>query len=140
MHQDPTGFSVAIPSDWTTRPSGSTYVDFIDPETGGFLRVDQTSEPKDDPAADWQAQEESVSQRLPGYRRIRIEPVEYRGWNAADWEFTWQGDSSRIHVLNRGFVTSPDHAYALYWSMPEWAWASSLDEFTTVASSFQPAP
>ena len=75
---------------------------------------------------------------FPGYERIRIDAVDYRGWNAADAEFTYQGDNGTIHVLNRGFVTAPDQAYAIYWSMPEGAWSDRLDEFAVVASTFQP--
>jgi serine/threonine protein kinase len=139
VHNDPTGFSVAVPQGWTEQRSDSTYVDFLDPQTGGFLRIDQTTTPKSDPVADWISQEESVAARLPDYERIRIEPVEYNGWNAADWEFTWQGSNGQLHVLDRGFVTGPDRGYALYWSMPESAWGDRLDEFETVADSFQPA-
>ena len=139
MHRDPTRFRVAIPAGWTERRSSGSYVDFLDPETGGFLRIDQTSTPKSDPVADWEAQEAAVQARLPDYSRIRIEPVDYRGWNAADWEFTWRGASGRIHVLDRGFVTGPGRGYALYWSMPESAWESRLDEFATVAATFRPA-
>ena len=65
--------------------------------------------------------------------------MSYNGWNAADWEFTWQGSNGQLHVLDRGFVTGPNRGYALYWSMPESAWADRLDEFATVASSFRPA-
>jgi len=139
MHRDPTRFRVAIPAGWTERRSTGSYVDFLDPATGGFLRIDQTSTPKDDPVADWEAQEAAVAARLPDYSRVRIEAVDYGDWDAADWEFTWQGSSGQIHVLNRGFVTGPTRGYALYWSMPESAWESRLDEFSEVAASFRPA-
>jgi hypothetical protein len=139
QHRDPTGFRVAVPEGWTERRSGGSYVDFLDPQTGGFLRIDQTTTPQSDPVADWQRQEPSVAARLPGYERIRIEAVDYRGWNTADWEFTWQGSSGRVHVLDRGFVTGDKRGYALYWSMPESAWESRLDEFATVAATFRPA-
>lgn len=137
LHRDPTGFAVAVPKGWQVKREGSL-VNFVDPDGGGFLRIGQTTDPKPDPVADWRSQEESVSQDLPGYKRIRIEPVDYRGWEAADWEFTWQSDGGQIHVLNRNVITGPDHAYALYWSMPEGSWEQSLSAFRAVARSFRP--
>lgn len=88
LHSDPTGFEVAVPVDWTVRTEDSrTY--FQEPAGGRFLLVDQMDEPKDDPVADWETQSVGVSQRLEGYDEIRIEPADYRDYEAADWEFTW---------------------------------------------------
>jgi|SRR5215204_2185100 len=139
LHTDPTGFTVAVPADWTRSTEGPrTY--FREPDGGRFLLVDQTTEPKDDPLADWQAQEPSVASRLSGYERISMERVDYRGWNTVDWEFTWDGRTAQIHVLNRNVRVSDSRAYALYWSTPEHQWADSRGIFDVVAQHFQPAP
>ena len=139
LHTDPTGFTVAVPADWTRSTEGPrTY--FREPDGGRFLLVDQTTEPKDDPLADWQAQEPSVASRLSGYERISMDRVDYRGWNTVDWEFTWDGRTAQIHVLNRNVRVSDSRAYALYWSTPEYQWADSRGIFDVVAQHFQPAP
>jgi hypothetical protein len=139
LHTDPTGFTVAVPADWTRSTEGPrTY--FREPDGGRFLLVDQTTEPKDDPLADWQAQEPSVASRLSGYERISMDRVDYRGWNTVDWEFTWDGRTAQIHVLNRNVRVSDSRAYALYWSTPEHQWADSRGIFDVVAQHFQPAP
>jgi serine/threonine protein kinase len=139
LHNDPTGFTVAVPVGWTRSTEGPrTY--FKEPDGGRFLLVDQTTEPKDDPLADWQANEPSVADRLDGYERISLDRVEYRGWNTADWEFTWQGRNGQIHVLNRNVRVSDGRAYALYWSIPEQQWDDSREMFDVVAQSFLPAP
>ncbi len=44
--------------------------------------------PEAGPLADWQDQEPGVADRLGGYDRITIEPVVYRDYDAADWEYT----------------------------------------------------
>jgi eukaryotic-like serine/threonine-protein kinase len=138
LHTDPTGFTVAVPDSWTRSTEGPrTY--FNDPDSGRFLLVDQTTEPKDDPLTDWQANEPSVAARLSGYERISLDRVEYRGWNTADWEFTWDGRNGQIHVLNRNIRVSDERAYALYWSVPESLWADSRGMFDVIAQSFQPA-
>jgi hypothetical protein len=138
LHTDPTGFRIAVPDGWTRSTEGSrTY--FNEPGGGRFLLVDQTTEPKDDPLTDWQANEPAVANRLDGYEQISLERVEYRGWDTADWEFTWQGSRGQIHVLNRNVRVSDARAYALYWSVPEPQWAESRDTFDVIAQSFRPA-
>jgi eukaryotic-like serine/threonine-protein kinase len=138
LHTDPTGFTVAVPDGWQRSTEGPrTY--FREPGGTRYLLVDQTTEPKDDPLTDWQANEPSVADRLSGYERIFLDRVEYRGWNAADWEFTYDGRNDRVHVLNRNIRVSDARAYALYWSTPERQWADSRGLFDVVAQTFQPA-
>jgi hypothetical protein len=48
-----------------------------------------------------------VADRLSGYQRISLDRVEYRGWNTADWEFTWDGRNGQIHVP---YAVHADHA------------------------------
>ncbi len=137
LYEDPSGFSLAVPQDWQAKQSSDTAVDITSPDGSSFLRIDQTDKPKDDPEEDWQRQEKSVSKELPNYQLIGIQSVDYRGWDAADWEFTF-GDGP-THVLNRGFVTDDTHGYALYLSTPESQWAQSQDIFKTAADTFTPA-
>ena len=135
-YSDPSGFSVAVPEGWTAEQSSSTAVDLTSPDGTSFLRVDQTSEPKGDPKKDWERQEKSVSGELPNYQRVSIESVDYNGWPAADWEFTF---ANNTHVLNRGFVTDDSHGYALYLSSRESDWAANRAVFDQAAATFQPA-
>ena len=138
-HTDPTGFALAVPEGWRRSTQGSrTY--FREPGGGRFLQVDQTTDPRPDAVADWEAQEGAVAERLSGYRRIRLEPVEYRGWDAADWEFTWRSDGRLLHVLSRNIRVSDERAYALYFSVPDDRWAESRPLFDTFAATFRPAP
>ena len=137
-YRDPTGFSVAVPEGWQ-RVRNDPRVDFREPGGTRFLRVDQTDTPAGDPYQDWLRQEGTVSRRLPGYDRIRIDRVDYRGWPAADWEFTWDGTGGRTHVLSRNLVPAPSKAYALYWSVPQSQWAESRSIFDVAARTFTPA-
>jgi eukaryotic-like serine/threonine-protein kinase len=137
-YTDPTGFSVGVPDGWTAAPSSATAVDFKDPDSSAFLRIDRTDQPKGDPKKDWEQQEKSVRKTLPGYHRISIESVDYRGWRAADWEFTF-GTTSLTHVLDRGFVTDPAHGYAIYLSTPDTEWDADQQAFQVAADSFMPA-
>lgn len=135
-YTDGSGYSVAVPEKWTAVATSSTAVDFTDPSGTRFLRIDQTDSPKDDPKKDWESQEKSVEKRLDGYERVDIDEVDYNGWPAADWEFTF---GNNTHVINRGFVPNENKGYALYLSSPEDQWGESLQIFQTAADSFVPA-
>lgn len=137
--RDPSGFRVAVPDGWRRSKEGTrTY--FKEPGGRRFLMVDQTRQPKPDALSDWRQQEQYVSQRLNGYQRIGIRRVDYRDFNAADWEFTWQPSSGPLHVLNRNIRVSDRRAYAIYWSTPSAQWNSSRRYFSTFADTFTPAP
>ena len=88
--------------------------------------------------ADWEEQEPAVAERLDGYERISIEAADYRDFDAADWQFTWEASGGTLRVLNRA-VVADDQAFALYWSVPQEEWDDSLPVLEDIAGSFQPA-
>jgi tRNA A-37 threonylcarbamoyl transferase component Bud32 len=138
-YTDSTGFSLAVPVGWSVVRQDGTRVDLAESgDSPTFLRIDQTDSPKDDPEKDWKEQEKSVKERLPGYEKIDIDSVDYNGWPAADWEFTF-GEDGTTHVLNRGFVPNENKGYALYLSAPDEQWDESLPVFQTAAETFRPA-
>ena len=143
-YDDPTGFSVVVPEGWEAanrRAEGSyTTVRLRDPESGAFLQVDGTTDPSADPYQDWVRQEAGVSQRLEDYELLRLERVEYRGWEAADWEFRHEAGGTERRVLNRNIRVDDDRAHALLWSVPEDRWDEYREAFSTAARSFRPAP
>ena len=139
LHTDSTGFELAVPQGWTETRDG-TAVRFSDPGSSASLLVDQTDDPKDDPLADWQTQERSVSQRLDDYQLVGdITAHQARGWEGADWEFTYSSGGEVRHALNRNIVTTPGQlAYALLWTVPEEQWEERRDDFDAIFASFQP--
>jgi serine/threonine protein kinase len=139
MYKDRTGFSVPAPAGWTVSRE-STRVRIQEPNGRRLLMIDQTDRPKADPVADWKAQEPYRAARLRDYQRVgEIHAVDYRGWEAADWEWTYTTSSgTRLHVRNRNVITAPDKAYAIYWSTPDSAWVDNLDEFDLIARGFVP--
>jgi hypothetical protein len=61
--------------------------------------------------------------------------VDYRDYNAADWEFTF---GTQTHVMNRGMNTGAK-GYALYFSSPDGQWDESQSIMRTIYKTFQPA-
>jgi tRNA A-37 threonylcarbamoyl transferase component Bud32 len=135
------GFSVIVPAGW--RPvRRDTRVDFDEPGTSRFLRIDTSDTPLADPYQNWVDYEGSYRQGKADYRNLGIRRVPgYRageGWNTADWEFTLGG----THVLDRNIRVSSARAHAIYWSTPasQWTTADSRQIFDLAAASFVPAP
>lgn len=83
--------------------------------------------------ADREAQAESFRERHPSYEQIRIEAVEYRGYEAADWEFTYEG----LHVINRVFVVD-GVGHSLFFQTGTADFAEARADFDAIARAFRP--
>jgi hypothetical protein len=141
IYHDPAGFSVAVPDGWRMTRDG-TIVYFREPGgQGRVLGFDHSEHPKPDPLADWRQQEAArvAAGDWTDYHRISLVRVAYFR-SAADWDYTYLDHGRQERVRNRNFITSPTHAYAIYWSTPAAAWSANFWMFQTVAASFRPAP
>ena len=138
---NPTGFSIGVPDGWQISHVGH-YVYITDPNNGGiFLLIDQSSNPKPDPLADWEQQQANRESSYQDYHLIRLQAVDYpQAEKAADWEFTYDKNGVPVHVLNRNILANAHHAYALYWSTPESDWNAYFRYFQAFAATFSPAP
>lgn len=138
QYTGPGGFSIGVPDGWSVQPDGTSVR--IQDNRGLFLLIQQSNQPKADAKADWLQQEPARRARSNGYERIRIDTITYRDYlTAADWEFYFNRGGTRLHVLNRGFVTSRTQAYGFYWETPTDKWAAGQPYFQTFATTFQPA-
>ncbi|MEU2774095.1 serine/threonine-protein kinase [Streptomyces sp. NPDC007162] len=131
------GYSIGLPKGWKFQTSSSAGDRFTGPD-GQKLLIAWTSTPKDDPVADWRNQERYMVRSQ--YQKIRIAAVDYRGWNAADWEFSYVEDGTEYHTIDRGFVVNSKQGYALMYTARADGWSSELREDTwkTLAASFEP--
>lgn len=136
-HTDPdTGYRLYYPGGWRVEDRDRTRTDFIDPETGTYLRVDWTDEPGDSPEGAWQVQSKSFGERHARYQEIRIEPTTYKGHRAALWEYTYDQGGSALHAYNLGFVTG-DYGFALNFQTREDQWAASGPIWERLRAGFQ---
>jgi hypothetical protein len=140
-HQDATGFGIAIPAGWRVERGRQGHIYVRDPGSERFLLIDQTTDPKPDAVADWRHQEAARKGTIRDYHGLGIRHVDGYFTEAADWEFTHTSDrGTPLHVISRGFVTSPHQAYGLYWSTPANMWNQSYPLFKTFTSTFKPRP
>ncbi|MFF4401188.1 serine/threonine-protein kinase [Streptomyces sp. NPDC001480] len=131
------GYSIGLPKGWKFQTGDAAGDRFTGPD-GQKLLVAWTSTPKNDPVADWKNQERYMVKAQ--YKRIRIESVDYRGWNTADWEFTYAEGGTKYRTIDRGFVVNSHQAYALMYTAKAAKWGGELrkDTWKTLTTSFQP--
>ncbi|MGW1779195.1 serine/threonine-protein kinase [Streptomyces sp. NPDC002143] len=131
------GYSIGLPTGWKYQSSDSAGDRFTGPD-GQKLLVAWTTTPKDDPVADWKNQERSMERSQ--YAKIRIEKVNYRGWNTADWEFTYTDGGTAYRTIDRGFVVNDSLGYALMYTAKSAAWGTELrtTTWTTLTETFTP--
>ncbi|MFJ4711138.1 serine/threonine-protein kinase [Streptomyces sp. NPDC088785] len=131
------GFKIGLPTGWKYTSTSAAGARFTGPK-GQKLLVGWTSTPKSDPVADWRAQERYM--RRSEYHRIRIAAVDYRGWNTADWEFTYSDGGTKYRSVDRGFVVSGSQGYGLMYTAKDADWDGALRKSTwkTFTQSFTP--
>ncbi len=132
------GFTIGVPSAWKAEPEREGVVDLTEP--GGdnrFLRLITVGGAKPAPALAQLEAAEAAFARNPAYEpyeQVRLENVDYRGYDTADWEFTF-GKQQR-HVLYRGIVVD-GRTYGLYLSVPADRWEESRGAFQVAADTFR---
>lgn len=131
------GYSIGLPKGWKYQSNGAAGDRYTGPR-GQKLLVAWTGTPKDDPVADWRNQERYMVRSQ--YHKVRIEKVGYRGWNTADWEFTYVDGGTRFRTIDRGFVVNDHLGYALMYTAKDADWHGDLrkDTWKTLTKSFTP--
>ncbi|MGV9554091.1 serine/threonine-protein kinase [Streptomyces sp. NPDC003401] len=131
------GYSIGLPAGWKYQSASAAGDRFTGPD-GQKLLVAWTTTPKDDPVADWKNQERYMKRSQ--YQKVRIEKVEYRGWNTADWEFTYSESGTAYRTIDRGFVVDDHQGYALMYTAKAAAWDGDLrvNTWKTLTETFTP--
>ncbi|HUR04224.1 MAG TPA: hypothetical protein VM347_16885, partial [Nonomuraea sp.] len=132
------GWSVAVPSSYQATTFGG-FPQYKDTSTGRTLRVSMTASGggKADAVQDRRDQAASFARSHDGYRELSIAKADYRGLEAADWEFTYASGGAVLHALSRVFVID-GRGYSLYFQTRSTDdWSDALDDFDKIAASFK---
>jgi eukaryotic-like serine/threonine-protein kinase len=130
-------YQVAVPAGWEERGASGNRTDYVDPDSGAYLRVDHTDDPAPDPLADWETAAADFSQRHDGYEEVRLEPVTYRDYDAAIWEYRYSDGGADLRAVNLNIVDG-DHAYALNLQSEESDWDEVGGLLPAITAGFQP--
>ncbi|MEU6126236.1 protein kinase [Streptomyces sp. NPDC047123] len=131
------GFKIGLPKGWKFQSSGRAGARFGGPD-GQKLLIGWTTTPKDNPVSDWKNQENYMVRSQ--YDRIRIEKVDFRGWNTADWEFTYVDGGTKYRSIDRGFVVNGGLGYGMMYTAKadDWGSAKRRDTWRTFTKTFEP--
>jgi hypothetical protein len=133
------GWLVAVPAAYTPGTFNGA-PQYKDTATGRTLRVSTTSAGggKSDAVQDRRFQAAAFAAKYPSYRQIAIKAVDYRGYEAADWEFTYTDGGAQLHALSRVFVVN-GRGYSLFFQThADDDWARARNDFDTIARAFKP--
>lgn len=132
------GYVVAHPAGWTQQDAPApNNIDLEAPEDeAGYLRVAHTDDPATDVVQDSERIEAAFRDGHADYERIRLEPTEYRGTDAALWEYTFTADGIPFHAIHLN-VSTGDRGYALNHVVPASGWDAAADRFEQFTASFE---
>ena len=133
----PSGATVAVPEGWQPRERSATATDWIDPETGAYLRLDWTDDPGDDAVAAWEQQSDSFAARHDNYEEISIEPYDYGGYESALWEYRYTSGRAQLRAYNLA-IAGKNYGQALNLQTREADWDDYQDEWDMIVDSFKP--
>lgn len=131
--------SVAVPASYVTG-SFAGFPEYKEPGTGRTLRVSSTppGAGKSDAVQDRRGQAAFFASRHANYHEIVIVKADYRGLNAADWEFTYSEGGTVLHALSRVFVVG-GRGYSLFFqTRASDNWSAARTDFDRIAASFHP--
>ncbi len=134
------GWSAAVPPSYQAGSFDGT-PQYRDAATGRTLRIATTAAGggKGDTVQDRRDQAASFARTHEDYQEVAIVPVDYRGYEAADWEFTYADSGADLHAISRVFVVD-GRGYSLFFQTRATDdWAAARAEFDQIAASFQPA-
>ncbi|MDR8409580.1 serine/threonine protein kinase [Nonomuraea sp. 3-1Str] len=134
------GFSVGLPKGWDVWDRGGRQVKFKGPggASNAYLMIEEAEKPGTDPYKDWKKQEPVLKNNFGGYKKLDIKKVDFQK-AAADWDFTWNTNTGKTRVRNRGFVTDNGRAYAIYWHTLKSHWKADYHFFEGFCATFKPA-
>jgi hypothetical protein len=137
-HSD-SGWAVAVPPAYAPG-SFNGYPQYKDRATGRTLRVSTTGAGggKTDAVQDRRVQAAGFAAKHQNYRPISIAKADYRGLEAADWEFTYSDGGASLHALNRVFVVN-GRGYSLFFQTHgDDDWTAARADFDKIAAAFRP--
>jgi len=140
-YHDPSGFAIRLPPGWAVASMTPGEVQFTGAPGGFVLLIAWSKHPRADALADWQQQAARKTAADASYRKISIRRVSYRGFNAADWQFTDVYQGVRIRVIDRTFIVRAGQlAYTIELYGPASQWPAVYTSiWRPLVTSFRPA-
>ncbi|MED7922878.1 protein kinase [Nonomuraea sp. LP-02] len=124
--QTAAGFTVAVPEGWKLAAAGGVAT-FTGPKDSGLRAVVEEAGPEADGGLAELSRREAEGGR-ESYIQVQLQGVKYRGWKAADWEYTYTTDAGvPMHALTRYVTVDDTTAFTITFDVPELKWDEQAD-------------
>ncbi|MFI6991380.1 protein kinase [Nonomuraea wenchangensis] len=134
--QTPAGFKVAVPEGWKLTASGGVAT-FTGPKDSGLRVVVEDATPESDGGLAELSHRESEGGR-ESYIQVQLQGVNYRGWKAADWEYTYTTAAGvPMHALTRYVTVDDSTAFTITFDVPELKWDEQADMRKVFLNTFR---
>jgi len=134
----PGGGTIGIPEGWSMTQLSADRWRYRG--GAGSLVVEWTGTPGASALTDLRGEADRTSGSYKNYHRIGLQSVSYRGWNAADWEWSYTDDGAALRAVDRTFLPDAQDGYTIDWtaSAADWSSAANRDLLADFYSTFQP--
>lgn len=133
-----TGYAVQHPPTWEPRARAANRIDFTDPSTGTYLRVEWTDAPGDDVMARLEEIAGDFGSRRSGYEQHQLTETEYLGYPAGLWEYSYEDGGASLRAYNLQFVIEDEWGFALNFQTREENWSDSQELWDALKAGFRP--
>ncbi len=136
-YTDPAGFLLPVPRGWT-RSTAAGAVCFTAPDGSRAFTVTSGRAGSGDPLAEWRDAERTAlaAGDLPGYRKVSMGVLLVTG-GGADWEYSWDAGSTRLHTHRVLVAAGSQRPYRLAWTTRDAEWAANLGVERTILDGFR---
>ncbi|WP_156325990.1 serine/threonine protein kinase [Nonomuraea sp. SBT364] len=132
----PPGFTVALPPSWKLSASGDRAT-FSGPEDSGMTIVVEQATPQADGGLSELGRREADG-GVDAYIQVQLQAVKYRGWKAADWEYTYTTENGvPMHALTRHVTIDDRTAFTISFELPELRWDDEADTRKVFLDTFR---
>ena len=139
-YEYPGEFTIDLPTGWTQMANQFPGDRVTFGNAAGFqVIVDWTPWQHSPVAHQRQLSTSTAEAHGSAYSEISIQPVQYNGYSAADWQFTDYKDGVQIESIDRAFVVDSGSTYAIELYGPIDQFQSVYDSYwSKMVNSFQP--
>ncbi|MFB4264966.1 protein kinase [Nonomuraea sp. GTA35] len=132
------GFSAAVPEGWKLATSGGVAT-FSGPKDSGMRILVERAAPQTDGGLSELSRLEADG-GLESYIQVQLQAVDYRDWQAADWEYTYTtANGVPMHALTRYVSIDDTAAFKITMDLPELKWDDQADTRKVFLNTFRQA-
>ena len=135
----PGGGTIGVPEDWSRVQLSADRWRYRG--AAGSLVVEWTGTPSSSALTELRTEERRTAGSYQDYRRIGLQSVSYRGWSAADWQWSYTDGGADLRSVERTFLPGTSAGYSIEWtaSSADWGTAGNRQLLADFYNTFQPS-